>query len=250
MRNIVITGGNRGIGLAVAKKFVTNGDRVYLIARNFGAPNSFSDLTPSSDVGFDHHSLHNHPLVTCIECDLTELEKLPGLVDSIKKIDVLINNAGLLQPLTYESYPDSQRDYSLALNLIAPVTLMELFASKLKTPSDYTPRIVNNASIAGQIGHPDIWYGISKAGLINATKAFAKAFAGKIIVTAVAPSPTETDMLESIPQSRQQAFLKNTITGRFATADEVAESIFWLATASPEYINGICLDINNGSFAR
>ena len=236
MRNVVITGGNKGIGLALTQKFVAAGDHVHIIARDFSNQEAFN--------------YQNHPLVTCTTFDLTDLEKLPGLVDSIENIDVLINNAGLLMPITIADYPDQQRDYSLALNIIAPVKLIELLAEKLKAPSEYTPRIVNNASIAGQIGHPDIWYGISKAGLINATKAFSKAFEGKIIVNAVAPSPTDTEMLDNIPQHRQQAFLKNTITGRFASAEEVAEAMFWLATESPEYINGICLDINNGSFPR
>lgn len=236
MRDIVITGGNKGIGLALTEKFVEAGNAVQIIARDF-----------SHQEAFDYQ---NHPLVTCTEFDLTDLENLPGLVDSIEKIDVLINNAGLLQPITIDDYPDDQRDYSLALNIMAPVKLIELLTEKLKLPSEYTPRIVNNASIAGQIGHPDIWYGISKAGLINATKSFAKAFQGDIIINAVAPSPTETVMLDNIPQHRQQAFLKNTITGRFATALEVAETIYWLATDSPEYINGICVDINNGSFPR
>ncbi len=236
MRHVVITGGNKGIGLALTQRFVEAGDHVHVIARNFDNKETFD--------------YQNHPLVTCTAFDLTDLEKLPGLVASIDKIDVLINNAGLLQQLTYENYPDTQRDYSLALNIMAPVKLIELLADKLKAPSEYTPRIVNNASIAGQIGHPDIWYGISKAGLINATKAFSKAFEGKIIVNAVAPSPTDTDMLDNIPEHRQQAFLKNTITGRFASAEEVAETMYWLATSSPEYMNGMCLDINNGSFPR
>ena len=233
MRNVVITGGNKGIGLALTQKFVEAGDHVHIIARDF-----------SNKAKFDYQ---NHPQVTCTQFDLTDIQNLAGLADSIEKIDVLVNNAGLLQPLTFDNYPDERRDYSLQLNIIAPVTLIELFANKLQTPSDYTPRIVNNASIAGQIGHPDIWYGIGKAGLINATKAFAKAFQGKIIVNAVAPSPTETDMLASIPEHRQQAFLKNTISGRFATAQEVANTMYWLATDAPEYINGVCIDINNGS---
>lgn len=236
MRHVVITGGNKGIGLALTQKFIKSGDHVHIIARDF-----------SHQETFDYQ---NHPRITCTQFDLSNTEKLAGLVSKIDKIDVLINNAGLLQPLTFDGYPSERRDYSLNLNIIAPVTLIELLADKLKAPSSYTPRIVNNASIAGQIGHPDIWYGISKAGLINATKSFAKAFQGQIIVNAVAPSPTETDMLNTIPQHRQQAFLKNTISGRFATAQEVADTLFWLATDAPEYINGSCIDINNGSLPR
>ncbi|WP_373020657.1 SDR family oxidoreductase [Thiomicrorhabdus sp.] len=236
MRHVVITGGNKGIGLALTQRFVEAGDKVQIIARDF-----------SNQEVFDYQ---NHPLVTCTQFDLSEVDKLPELVEQIEKVDVLINNAGLLQPITYENYPDDRMDYSLNLNLIAPVKLTTMLEEKLNAPSDYTPRVVNNASIAGQIGHPDIWYGIAKAGLINATKAFSKAFLGKIIVNAVAPSPTETDLLQSIPEHRQQAFLKNTISGRFATAQEVADTMYWLGTECPEYINGVCIDINNGSLPR
>lgn len=236
MRHILITGGNKGIGLALTQKFVNNGDHVTIIARDF-----------SNQEAFDYQ---HHPLVNCIEFDLTDIHNLPGLVEQIDQIDVLINNAGLLQSITYDNYPDERRDYSLNLNIVSPVQLTTLLEAKLRASSDYKPRVVNNASIAGQIGHPDIWYGIAKAGLINATKAFAKAFQGEIIVNAVAPSPVETEMLNSIPEQRQQAFLKNTISGRFATAQEVADTLFWLATDSPEYINGVCIDINNGSLPR
>lgn len=236
MRNVVITGGNKGIGLALTQKFVENGDKVTVVARDFG-----------NREAFDYQS---HPQVTCLTFDLTEIDRLPELAEQIEAVDVLINNAGLLRPITYDDYPRADRDYSLNLNIVAPVELTTLLEAKLKTPSGYTPRVVNNASIAGQIGHPDIWYGIAKAGLINATKAFSKAFQGKVIVNAVAPSPVETEMLDSIPEHRQQAFLKNTISGRFATAQEVADTLFWLATDSPEYINGTCIDINNGSLPR
>lgn len=236
MRHVVITGGNKGIGLALTRKFIEAGDHVQIVARDF-----------TNKELFDYQ---NHPQITCTPFDLSNTTNLASLTDTIEKIDVLVNNAGLLQPLTFDEYPNDRRNYSLNLNIITPVTLIELLSNKLKAPSDYTPRIVNNASIAGQIGHPDIWYGISKAGLINATKSFAKAFQGEIIVNAIAPSPTETDMLNNIPQHRQKAFLKNTIAGRFATPQEVADTLFWLATDAPEYINGSCIDINNGSLPR
>lgn len=233
-RQWVITGGNKGIGLALTKKCLANNDLVTIIARDFSAQN-----------GVDFA----HPNLTCIEFDLSQIDKLPELAAKIPQVDVLVNNAGYLQPLTHENYPDKNRDYSLNVNLISPVELTTLFSEKLKA-SKFTGRVVNNASIAGQIGHPDIWYGIAKAGLINATKAFSKAFAGEIIINAVAPSPTETELLNNIPEHRQQAFLRNTISGRFATAEEVADTLYWLATDSPNYINGICIDINNGSLPR
>ncbi|MBO1927276.1 SDR family oxidoreductase [Thiomicrorhabdus sp. 6S2-11] len=235
MRKIVITGGNKGIGLALSEKFVNNGDFVTIVARDFSNQETFI--------------YQKHPHVRCIEFDLSNIAELPKLAEQIDEVDVLVNNAGYLQQLTYADYPEQNRDYSLNLNLIAPVELTKLLAGKLSS-ANKIGRVVNNASIAGQIGHPDIWYGIAKAGLINATKAFSKAFQDQIIVNAVAPSPTETELLNNIPEQRQQAFLRNTISGRFATAQEVADTLFWLATDSPQYINGICIDINNGANTR
>lgn len=112
-------------------------------------------------------------------------------------------------------------------------------------------RIVNNASIAGEIGHPDVWYGITKAGMINMTKSFAKIFGPSgVVVNAVAAGPVETDMLNVIPEARKAAIKQAVYTGRFAQPSEVADTIFWLATDCPEYINGTCIDINNGAFPR
>ena len=112
-------------------------------------------------------------------------------------------------------------------------------------------RIVNAASIAGQIGHPDIWYGISKAGLINVTKSFARILGPNgITVNASAPGPVQTAMLDSIPEARREQIKRLVITGRFAEPREIAKTMVWLATECPEYINGVCIDINNGAFLR
>jgi 3-oxoacyl-[acyl-carrier protein] reductase len=111
-------------------------------------------------------------------------------------------------------------------------------------------RVVNNASVAAYTGHPDIWYGATKAGLINATKSFAKIYEGKVIMNAVAPSPIDTDMQKVNTEARKEAFRQSVITKRFGYADEVAKTMLWLATESPEYINGTTIDINNGSYAR
>ena len=151
--------------------------------------------------------------------------------------------------LPYDQYPDEKKQSIMKLNLEAPVELIKAVAPGMIKKG--AGRIVNNASIAGQIGHPDIWYGITKAGLINLTKSFARLLGPKgIVINAVAPGPVETAMLSVIPEERKKAIKKMVYTGRFARADEVAGAMFWLVTESPEYINGTCLDINNGAFPR
>ena len=112
-------------------------------------------------------------------------------------------------------------------------------------------RIVNLASIAGQIGHPDIWDGIAKAGIINATKILAKLLgAHGIVVNCIAPSPVETDMQKDNSQERKSEFKKTVVSGRFGEPSEVAEVIFWLSTSCPEYVNGTTIDFNNCSYLR
>lgn len=107
------------------------------------------------------------------------------------------------------------------------------------------------ASIAGEIGYPDIWYEASKAGIINATKSFSTLLGPKgIVINAVAPGPVETNMMAVIPEQRKQSIKNSVFTDRFAKAEEVAKTIYWLATECPEYINGTCIDINNGAFPR
>ena len=225
MKIVLITGGNKGIGLELTRAFLSLAYKVIVVARDFEVF-EFADN------------------VECIEYDLSDVEGIPKLVASMGQIDILINNAGVMYSLPYNAYPEEKVSSMLRLNLEAPIKLIEECVKSGAT------RVVNNASIAGQIGHPDVWYGASKAGLINATKSFAKIFEGKVVINAVAASPVETDMLETIPLERREAFLKTVVTKRFAYADEVAKTILWLAIESPEYINGTVIDINNGSYPR
>jgi len=225
MKKVLITGGNKGIGLELTKEFLALNYEVVVIARDF------SNFELKEEV-------------ECIEFDLVEVEKIPQLIESIGKVDILINNAGVMYSLPYDNYPQEQVNSMLKLNLEAPIKLIEECAKQ------GVRRVVNNASVAGYTGHPDIWYGMTKAGLINATKSFSKIFEGKVIINAVAPSPVDTDMQKVNTEERKEAFRKSVITKRFATVDEVSKTMLWLATESPEYINGTTIDINNGSYPR
>ncbi|MGV1100437.1 SDR family NAD(P)-dependent oxidoreductase [Thiovibrio sp. JS02] len=232
-KTVLLTGGNKGIGLALARKFVkAGGCRLVVVARNF-----------------KNFTLGMIQDVESIAFDLTEIAAIPALIDRIGTVDILINNAGVMHALPYNDYPEEKREQIMRLNLEAPLALIREVAPGMIARGH--GRIVNNASIAGQIGHPDVWYGISKAGLINLTKSFAKILGPHgIMVNAVAAGPVETEMLAVIPEARKKAILEAVHTGRFAKPEEIAEAMFWLATDCPEYINGTCIDINNGAFPR
>lgn len=232
-RKVLITGGNKGIGLAATQLFIEHGHSVVVVARDF------TDFP-----------LAKHELVTTLSFDLTRTADIAELTKQIGLIDILINNAGVMNSLPYDNYSSEKRDAMIKLNLEAPVNLIEHF-SKDMIEQGYG-RIVNLASIAGETGHPDIWYGITKAGVINFTKSFARLLGPHgIVVNAVAPGPVEnTDLFHVIPEERRASLLKQTINGRFATPQDVAQTIYWLAVESPTYINGICVDVNNGILPR
>lgn len=229
---VLVTGGNKGIGLEVTHRFLAQGDTVIVVAR---------DLTDKDEL--------NHPNVIKKSFDLTQVDRIPALIAELGRIDVLINNAGVMHALPYDDYPTEKQTEILKLNIEAPVALIGAVSKGMVEQGG--GRIVNNASIAGQIGHPDVWYGITKAGLINATKSFAKILGSKgVVINAVAPGPVETAMLDVIPEPRKKEIKSSVHLGRFAHPEEVAEAIVWLATASPAYMNGTCLDVNNGAFPR
>ena len=232
-KRVLVTGGTKGIGLEVTKMMLALDYQVVVAGRDF----SNFPLKDNSDVEM-------------IEIDLSNLDALPEFISKVGDIDVLINNAGYMQPkYTYDNYPKEAKEKLMNVDLHAPVELMNAFSVHMKKKK--YGRIVNTASIAGQIGHPDVWYGIAKAGLINATKIYAKLLgADGITVNCVAPSAAETDMQNDNEESRKKAFKAAVVTNRFAEPEEVAKSIVWLATDCPEYINGITIDINNTFYAR
>jgi 3-oxoacyl-[acyl-carrier protein] reductase len=160
-----------------------------------------------------------------------------------------VNNAGVLYCDPYDAIPASHRDEILAVNLEAPALLIEALAPQMKRRK--SGRIVNVGSVAAFTGHPDLWYGITKAGILNLTKAWAKELGPHgVLVNAVAPGPTQTAMYDQLPQSRKDGVMRSVYSGRVCAPEEVAAAILWLGSACPEYVNGTTLDVNNGSYPR
>jgi 3-oxoacyl-[acyl-carrier protein] reductase len=227
VNTVLITGAGRGIGLATARAFQKNGWKVLALDKDF----STFDLD-----------------VERIQFDLRELPGIKGLVVK-RQIDTLVNNAGVLFCDPYDSIPEEHKREVLTVNIEAPAALITALAPQMKARK--SGRIVNVGSVAAFTGHPDLWYGITKAGILNLTKAWAKELGPHgVLVNAVAPGPTQTMMYDQLPQSRKDGVMKSVYSGRVCTPEEVASAILWLGTSCPEYVNGTTLDVNNGSYPR
>ncbi len=229
MSTALVTGAGRGIGLATARAFVTAGWRVLALDRDFST--------------FDLKGVER------VEFDLRNLSEIKKLVESKGEINTLVNNAGVLFCDPYDAIPEEHKREVLSVNIEAPAALITALAPQMK--SRKSGRIVNVGSVAAFTGHPDLWYGITKAGILNLTKAWAKELGPYgVLVNAVAPGPTQTAMYDQLPQARKDGVMKSAYSGRVCRPEEVAAAILWLGSACPEYVNGATLDVNNGSYPR
>ena len=229
MNTVLVTGAGRGIGLATARAFLAAGWRVLALDRNFS--------------GFDEKEAIR------IEFDLSALDQIPKLISSLGDIHALVNNAGVQNALPYDQYTEEARRRIIRINLEAPAELMRALAPQMIARR--SGRIVNLASIASFQPHPDLWYGITKAGIASMTRSFAM-YLGKhgVQVNAVAPGPVETELLKVVDAARRETLLRQVYTGRVGRPEEIAAAILWLCTASPAIVNGSILDINDGTYPR
>lgn len=136
-KTVLITGGNKGIGLEATRLFVQNNYKVIVIARDYK--------------NFEFNKNDN---VKKIEYDLSDVNGIRDLVSKIGPVDILVNNAGIMNSIPYDNYSEENINKIMNINLYAPIEFI-IQVSKLMIKAGIG-RIVNTASIAGQIGHPDI----------------------------------------------------------------------------------------------
>jgi 3-oxoacyl-[acyl-carrier protein] reductase len=243
-RAVLVTGGSRGIGAAVARAFAAAEDRV---AVHCGSSRRSAEEVAASLAGEGH---------VVVQADLGDPEAVRAMVEraaeALGGLDVLVNNAGVFaqHPIDDTSYEEWQRAWrdTLAVNLVGAANVTWCAVRHMGRGA----RIVNVASRGAFRGEPDQpAYGASKAGLVAFGQSLARALGPRgIAVATVAPGWTDTDMAAERLAERRDAIDAESPLGRVARPEEVAQAVVYLASPEAEFASGAVLDFNGASYLR
>ena len=238
-RVAVVTGGARGIGLAVAERVLKSGGCVSVWDRDANRLEEISaTLSPLGEVAGRRVELTD---------DNDVHDAVQETLSRFGKIDILVNNAGITggNGPTWELEPKVWRDV-IEVNLIAPFLLCRAIVPHMI--SQGYGRIVNVSSIAGKEGNPNAsHYSASKAGLIGLTKSLAKELATKdILVNCVTPAAARTEIFDQMKQEHINYMLSKIPMNRFAEPPEIAALICWLASEDCSFSTGAVFDASGG----
>jgi 3-oxoacyl-[acyl-carrier protein] reductase len=238
----VVTGGSRGIGLAIAGWLAEHGASVVVSGRD-------ADRLQTAVKELEAHGAP----VLGVAADAAKREDADRLVEVTRerfaRLDIVVNNAGITRDGLLVRMKDDDWDRVMEINLRGAF-LMTRAASKAMVRLKSGGRIVNIASTAGAMGNAgQTNYSAAKAGLIGFTKASARELAHwGILVNAVAPGLIETDMATAMPAEARDALLAQVPLKRIGTAREVAEMVGFLAGDGAAYVTGQVFHVNGGLY--
>ena len=227
-RVVLVTGGNRGIGRAIAERFVAEGYKVAVTARSGEGPEG--TLTVRADVTDSAQ----------LDAAFLEVEKTLG------PVEVVVANAGITKDTLLLRMSEDDFDSVVATNLGGTFRVVKR-ASKGMLRARWG-RVILISSVVGLLGSAgQINYSSSKAALVGFARSLTRELGARgITANVVAPGFIETDMTAELPAETQAEYRKSIPAGRFATPDEVAGVVTWLASDDAAYVSGAVIPVDGG----
>jgi 3-oxoacyl-[acyl-carrier protein] reductase len=228
VRTVLVTGGNRGIGRAIAEKFIALGHRVAVTARSGEGPSG--SLTVHADVT-DGDSLS--AAITAVE-------------EALGPIEVLVANAGITKDTLLMRMTDEDFESVIDTNLTGSFRLVKRGINSMI--KQRFGRVIFISSVVGLLGSAgQVNYAASKSALVGFARSLTRELGGRgITANVVAPGFIETDMTSSLSDEQQAAYKKSIPAGRFAQPSEVAAVVAWLASDDAAYISGAVIPVDGG----
>lgn len=227
-RSVLVTGGNRGIGRAIAEAFVAAGDKVAVTHRS-GEP-------PEGTLG--------------VRCDVTDADSVDAAFARVEEqhgpVEVLVANAGVNRDTLLLRMSDEDFTSVVETNLTGTFRCVRRASKGMLRLR--RGRIILISSVVGLYGSPgQVNYASSKAGLVGMARSITRELGGRgITANVVAPGFIETDMTAALPEERQAAYREAIPAGRFGNVADVADAVVFLAGEQAGYISGAVLPVDGG----
>ena len=227
-RSVLVTGGNRGIGLAIARAFAAQGDKVAITHRGSGAPDGLFG----------------------VRCDVTDPEAVDAAFTEVEQehgpVEVLVANAGITDDTLLMRMSDDQFTRVIDANLTGAYRVAKR-ASRGMLRARFG-RIVFISSVVGLSGSPgQVNYAASKAGMVGMARSIARELGSRgITANVVTPGFVVTDMTDARPEQRRAELLASVPLGRYAQPEEIAAAVTFLASDAAGYITGAVVPVDGG----
>jgi 3-oxoacyl-[acyl-carrier protein] reductase len=227
-RSVLVTGGNRGIGLAIARAFEANGDKVAVTHRGSGAPAGLFGVT----------------------CDVTSEAEVDAAFSAVEAehgpVEILIANAGMTDDTLLLRMTEDSFARVLDANLTGAYRVSKRAASGML--KQRRGRLIYISSVVALLGSPgQANYAASKAGLIGLARSIARELGSRsITANVIAPGFIETDMTAELTEARKSEILGSVPLKRYGTAAEVAGAALYLASDAAAYVSGVVLPVDGG----
>lgn len=227
-RTVLITGGNRGIGRAIALAFAAEGHRVAITSRSGAGPEG----------------------ILAVQADVTDSASLDAAFRAVEAalgpVEVVVANAGITKDMLLLRMSDADFDEVVATNLGGAFRVVKR-ASKGMLRARFG-RVILISSVVGMLGSAgQVNYAASKSALVGFARSLTRELGGRgITANVVAPGFIESDMTAALPDDQQQEYLGRIPVGRFGSGDDVAKAVLWLASDDAAYISGAIIPVDGG----